>query len=164
MPKGRFSGRLNWRQDVAVIAALLAPLLPCLFAALFVALRAGDIGDGGAVAITLNTLRYAVVAYSAAFVFGLPVYSVYRLLARGPRLSVMRVTLLGALLGALSGVLLQQLLSAEHARSLFSGLYPPALEYAMFGAMTALGFWWLVKKALRKQAIESQDQQELNTK
>ena len=52
-----------------LIGFAVAPLLPCLFASLFNGVRLGS-----AALVVSDTLRYAMVAYPAALLLGIPAY------------------------------------------------------------------------------------------
>ena len=56
------------------------------------------------------------------------------------------VVLVGAGLGAMSGVVLPWLIGAAAMRPFVSGLYPIASEFGFFGAFTACVFLWIAKR------------------
>jgi hypothetical protein len=74
-------------------------------------------------------------------VFGAPAWY---LVSRARLRAAWQVTLIGAVLGGLAGLLLPLLVGDAQARNFFSGIYPYPLEYAMFGALSAFAAWWFV--------------------
>lgn len=124
-----------------ILGFLIAPLTPCVLAATIASLRLVDL-----LAIPFGTLLYAVFAYPFALVLGIPAYL---LMSRVGSLSVLRVTLTGAILGLISGAVLLLLLRAEWVHALDGGMFVTVSIFAVFGAITAWVFWWL---ALRPRA------------
>jgi hypothetical protein len=117
----------------------LIPLAIGIAAALF---RSLWIEPGLEVAhIAKLALQLSAITYAIAFVLGAPAY----LLIRRVGLSAAwQVTLIGAVLGGVSGALLPLIVGEANAKKFFSGLYPYPLEYAMFGAIIAFVAWWFV--------------------
>ncbi len=86
-------------------------------------------------------LQLSAITYAIAFVLGAPAYLLIR---RVGLRAAWQVTLIGAVLGGVSGALLPLIVGEANAKQFFSGLYPYPLEYAMFGAVTAFVAWWFV--------------------
>ena len=118
---------------------VLVPLVIGISAALF---RSFWIEPSHNVAqIAKVALQLSGITYAIAIVFGLPAYLLIRRFGlRAP----WQVTIIGAVLGGISGALVPILIGEAEAKQFFSGLYPYPLEYAMFGAITAFVAWWFV--------------------
>jgi hypothetical protein len=121
---------------------LLAPFFIGIFAAVFRSVWIEPVS--GAAHIASSALQLSAITYAIAIVFGLPAYLLIR---RFGLRAAWQVTLIGAVLGAISGALLPMLIGDAKAKQFFSGLYPHPLEYAMFGAITAFAAWWCVLRA-----------------
>jgi hypothetical protein len=125
--------------SLKLIGVLSIPLVIGLFAAAFRLVWLDPFGDE--LHFVPAVLRYVGLTYALSTALGVPAY----LLVRFTRLrSAWAIVLLGAVLGAISGVLIPALVGVTEAKKLFSGVYPYPLEYAMFGAITAGVCWWLV--------------------
>ena len=131
-----------------IVAFLVSPLVPCILAATFAAIRNGDL-----LAIPIATLLYAIFAYPFALALGVPTYLV---MSRLGAMSLLQVIVSGALLGAVSGVLMPGLLGMqlEWARAFESGLFNTVLLFTMFGSITAFVFWWLALRQRSNMAVE----------
>jgi hypothetical protein len=126
----------------ALIGFAIAPLLPCLFAGIYNAVR-----QGSAAPIVGDTLRYAMLAYPAALLLGIPAY--WLMTRGGPtgwHTKPAFVVAVGAGLGAISGVVLPLIVGDAAMRPFVSGLYPIAIEFGFFGAFTAWVFVWIAKR------------------
>jgi predicted membrane-bound spermidine synthase len=117
----------------------LIPLAIGIAAALFRSLWIEPSHDPAHIA--KMALQLSAITYAIAFVLGAPAYLLIR---RFGLRAAWQVTLIGAVLGALSGALLPLIVGEANAKQFFSGLYPYPLEYAMFGAVTAFVAWWFV--------------------
>jgi hypothetical protein len=96
---------------------------------------------------TTLALQLSALTYALVIALGVPAYALVR---RFGLRAAWQVTLIGAVLGAMSGVVLPALVGETNAKYFFSGLYPYALEYAAFGAITAFVAWWLVLRPAHK--------------
>lgn len=126
--------------DVKLVA--LAPFVIGIAAALFRSLwiePSHDVAHIAKMALQLSAITYAI-----AFVLGAPAYLLIR---RFGLRAAWQVTLIGAVLGGVSGALLPPIVGEANAKQFFSGLYPYPLEYAMFGAVTAFVAWWVVLRS-----------------
>lgn len=124
----------------------LAPLAIGTFAALFRAMWIAPTSDP--VQIATSALGLSALTYALAILFGVPAYVLIR---RFGLRAAWQVTLIGAVLGAVSGALLPALVGEANAKHFFSGLYPYSLEYAMFGAVVAFAAWWVVLRPMQQQ-------------
>ncbi len=86
-------------------------------------------------------LQLSAITYAIAIAFGFPAYLLIHRFGLG---AAWQVTLIGAVLGGVSGALLPLIVGEANAKQFFSGLYPYPIEYAMFGAVTAFVAWWFV--------------------
>jgi hypothetical protein len=123
----------------------LTPLVIGSAAALFRSIWIEPTSDPTRIA-TL-ALQLSALTYALVIALGVPAYALVR---RFGLRAAWQVTLIGAVLGAMSGVVLPALVGETNAKYFFSGLYPYALEYAAFGAITAFVAWWLVLRPAHK--------------
>ncbi|MFM7459791.1 MAG: hypothetical protein ACKO15_02995 [Burkholderiales bacterium] len=117
----------------------LAPFVIGILAALFRALWIEANNDPAHIAKI--ALQLSAITYAMAIVFGVPAYLLIR---RFGLRAAWQVTLIGAVLGAMSGAVVPTLVGKAEAKKVFSGLYPYPLEYALFGAIIAFVAWWAV--------------------
>jgi hypothetical protein len=117
----------------------LTPLAIGIAAALFRSLWIEPSDDVAHIAKMV--LQLSAITYAIAFVLGAPAYL---LIHRFGLRAAWQVTLIGAVLGGVSGALLPVIVGEANAKQFFSGLYPYPFEYAMFGAITAFVAWWFV--------------------
>jgi hypothetical protein len=118
---------------------LLTPLIIGIAAAVFRSVWIEPSTDPAHIAKV--AMQLSAITYAIAIVFGIPAYLLIR---RFGLRAAWQVTLIGAVLGALSGALLPVIVGDTNAKQFFSGLYPYPLEYAMFGAIIAFVAWWFV--------------------
>ena len=116
---------------------ILTPFVIGIFAAVFRTIWVEPSNDLANIAVL--ALRYSLITYAIAIVFGAPAYLLIR---RAGLRAAWQVVGIGAVLGAVNGALIPLVLGKKLAIQFFSGLYRHALEYAMFGAITAFAAWW----------------------
>lgn len=118
-----------------ILGFLAAPLVPCILAATAASLRQGDLAS-----IPFGTLLYALFAYPFALVLGIPTYL---LISRLGHPSLVRVIFSGGILGLISGLIFLELLDLNWVTTGNNGKFTIILLFGIFGAITALVFWWL---------------------